>query len=136
MGSKKVIASRMIPVRNEADVIFARMQTRQVAKDVGFQMVDQARISLAVSSLAHLIRLGVQYHGCITVNQRSDEGRSGVEVVWTITAIRDSSEVMKMVDDPNWRMMVDQVITEILPDEELRITAVKWDKVSEGWRKQ
>jgi serine/threonine-protein kinase RsbT len=133
MERNSVIVSRMIPVRSESDVIFARMQTRQVARDAGFPMVDQARISLAVSSLAHLISLGVDYQGCITVQHRVEGDRSGVEVVWTVESFRDESEVIKVVEDPSWRMMVDQVTTERMPGDEIKITAVKWDKAV-GWR--
>ena len=44
-----------IYVNNDLDIVMARMQARNVAKEMGFGTVDQARISLAASELACLI---------------------------------------------------------------------------------
>lgn len=118
--------SRWITVHNEADVINARLQTRQMAKDAGLQIMDQARISLAVSSLAHMVRLGDSHPGQIIINRIAEEGRSGVQVVWILKPDTDYEDVMQALDDTALAMMVDDVNIQTSPVSGLYITAVKW----------
>lgn len=53
----KVVRQSSIPVKNEWDVIVARQHGRQLAHQIGFAMVDQTRITTAVSELARNIYL-------------------------------------------------------------------------------
>jgi hypothetical protein len=49
---------RTIPIMSQADIYAARMTTRQVAIEIGMNLIDQARISLATSSLATCLKMG------------------------------------------------------------------------------
>lgn len=118
--------SRWISVYNEVDVINARMQTRQMAKEAGLQIMDQARISLAVSSVAHVIRLGEACPGQIVINRLVEDGRSGVQVVWMIKAGEDLEQLLRALDDSSLQLMVDKMDIQSSPTTGLCITAVKW----------
>ena len=107
-------------------MINARLQTRQMAKDAGLQIHDQARISLAVSSLAHVVRLGETHHGQIIINRISEDGRSGVQVVWMLAPGQDCSEVVQALDTTAWSLMVDDVDVEAANGDGICIKAVKW----------
>ena len=41
---------RKIYINNDLDVVTARMQAREMARQLGFRTADQARISLAAST--------------------------------------------------------------------------------------
>lgn len=118
--------SRWISVYNEVDVINARMQTRQMAKEAGLPIMDQARISLAVSSVAHVIRLGEACPGQIVINRITEDGRSGVQVVWMIKPSEDYQDLLRALDDSSLQLMVDKMDVQSSPAMGLCITAVKW----------
>lgn len=46
---------RKIHVNNDLDIVTARLQAREMAKEMGFGTADQARISLATSELARVL---------------------------------------------------------------------------------
>lgn len=68
-------------IRNDFDIVAARIAARDVAKRIGFSGIDQARIATAVSELARNIFL---YAGAGTVCVRSIErrGRVGIEIIF------------------------------------------------------
>ena len=121
--------SRSITIRNEGDVINARLQTRQMAKDAGLQILDQARISLAVSSLANVVQLGGKHQGRIVINRIQEGGRSGVQVVWLLFPGESAPDIIQSLDTTAWSLMVDEVEVTTINDNEICITAVKWAEV-------
>ncbi len=46
---------RSLPIRNDLDIVTARVEAREVAKELGFGTIDQARIATATSELARNI---------------------------------------------------------------------------------
>jgi serine/threonine-protein kinase RsbT len=69
-------------IRSDLDIVTARSLARDVAKQMGFSSVDQARIATAVSELARNIFV---YAGTGQVQVRSVErnGRTGIEMEFT-----------------------------------------------------
>lgn len=117
--------SQTIAIRTEADVIHARMQTRQLAREAGLQIADQARISLAASSLAHALELGNSYEGKVTIT-RLNGHRSGIQIVYN-TSREDNSELVKdLIRTNDWKLMVDELTVSVLPGDDLMVIAVKW----------
>ena len=114
-----------IAVHSEADVILARSLVRKLARENGFNVMDQARISLATSSLAHTLGLGGTQRGQIMLECLEDGARSrGVQVVCIKTGgARDDSEPGMFSDV---RLMVDQLTVKELPADDLQVTLVKW----------
>jgi serine/threonine-protein kinase RsbT len=71
---------RSILIRNDLDIISARVEAREVAKRLGFGIIDQARISTAVSELARNIVL-YTLQGTVTIRIVTIDGKRGIEVI-------------------------------------------------------
>jgi len=71
---------RIVPVRSDLDIVTARVEGRELAKELGFGVIDQARIATAISELTRNI---VQYaeEGQVTIRPIEDGGRTGIEVI-------------------------------------------------------
>lgn len=74
-----------LQIRGEDDIVRARQRARDVARDLGFGMVDQSRIATAVSELTrNVVRYATGGRGeiAIQVIQGGSRG-TGVEIVVT-----------------------------------------------------
>lgn len=126
--------SRCIPINNEVDIINVRQQTRQMAKDAGLPIIDQARISLAVSSVAHLIRLGSGIRGQIVLNRIVEHNRSGVQVVWMIGPHSEIEAEVLELKNSKMTMMVDEMDIQVSAEVGTCITAMMWAPLTK-WSK-
>jgi serine/threonine-protein kinase RsbT len=52
-----LVEEQCIPVKTDLDIVSARVEGRNLAKEMGFGTVDQARIATAISELARNIVL-------------------------------------------------------------------------------
>ena len=73
--------TRRILIHNDLDIIVARLKSREVAREMGFSTIDQARISLATGELARLLASSVDGSGEIVVSGIQLEDHCGVQVV-------------------------------------------------------
>ena len=72
---------RCIPVKTDLDIISARVEGRNLARELGFGTIDQARIATAISELARNVVLYAP-EGKVTVRAIvSNDGGQGIEVV-------------------------------------------------------
>lgn len=70
-----------VQVKQEWDIVSARQMGRHLAKELGFGVVDQARIATAISELARNIYLYAS-EGIIEVQPvQSDSGKSGMTII-------------------------------------------------------
>lgn len=72
---------RVIPVKSDLDIVSARVEGRNLAREMGFGTIDQARIATAISELARNV---VLYAGSGMVTIRviaTKDGRKGLEVL-------------------------------------------------------
>jgi serine/threonine-protein kinase RsbT len=70
-----------IPVKTDLDIVSARVEGRNLARELGFGTIDQARIATAISELARNVVLYAP-EGKVTVKVVfSDDARRGIEVV-------------------------------------------------------
>ena len=72
--------SQTIVVQTKLDVHTARMQVRRRAREMGFDVTNQARVALATSSLALALRLGETEQDqvvidCLNSNERLHDGQ-------------------------------------------------------------
>jgi serine/threonine-protein kinase RsbT len=75
------VEEQCIPVRTDLDIVSARVEGRNLAKEMGFGTIDQARIATAISELARNVILYAP-EGRVTVKAIvSDDGGQGIEVV-------------------------------------------------------
>ncbi|WP_195201980.1 anti-sigma regulatory factor [Bacillus paralicheniformis] len=69
-----------VKILTEWDIVAARQLGRNVAKELGFGTVDQARITTAISELARNIYLYAG-KGRICIEQVQEEGKKGLKVI-------------------------------------------------------
>ncbi len=70
-----------VAIRSDLDIVIARTAVRDVAKQLGFGAIDQARIATAVSELARNIFLYAGA-GSVSVRRLERQGRRGIEIVF------------------------------------------------------
>jgi hypothetical protein len=116
--------SQAIKVRNQTDIIEARMRVRTLARTLGLDLFDQARISLATSTLAIIFGLDRTGQGLITMGKLEREGRVGVKVVLTTAGTSLHNLTAGVLDDA--KRMVDELTLETLPSGETQVTLLKW----------
>jgi serine/threonine-protein kinase RsbT len=70
----------IMEIKNEADIIRARVRAKAVAEALGFNYMDQTRIATAVSELA---RNSYQHagEGEMTIKPLNRQGRKGIEII-------------------------------------------------------
>jgi serine/threonine-protein kinase RsbT len=56
-GDSPVAVARRIPIANDLDIVAARVEGRNLAREMGFGIIDQARIATAISELARNVVL-------------------------------------------------------------------------------
>jgi len=71
---------RTVPVHSDLDIVTARVEGRELAKELGFGVIDQARIATAISELTRNI---VQYteQGEAIMRPIEVGGRVGIEII-------------------------------------------------------
>jgi len=85
-----------VRIVNEWDIVAARQLGRNVAKELGFGTVDQARITTAISELARNIYLYAG-QGQICIEKLMENGRIGLKLsaVDSGPGIKDLRQVMQ-----------------------------------------
>lgn len=116
--------SAIIPIQDSFDIIEARVQVRSLARSLGFDLFDQARISLAASTLATILGLGRDTVGQITVESYLGNSRLGIRVTCLRARPLRPEIPSGVLDDA--RRMVDEMIVESLSGGETKITLIKW----------
>ncbi|MDB5097625.1 MAG: putative anti-sigma regulatory factor, serine/threonine protein kinase [Cyanobacteria bacterium RYN_339] len=74
-------SSLPILINGDTDVITARQQGRAFAARMGFSMIEQVRITTAISELArNIVIYGVR--GSLTIHELATANRQGIELVF------------------------------------------------------
>ncbi len=121
-----------IYINNDLDIVMARMQTRQVAKKMGFSTADQARISLAASELARLLSWTMTGPAEIVITPATKNGHQGLQVMCLVQLEYvsaaddepDNSQASKSLAGA--LQLVDESNVEAQNDEQARVTLIKW----------
>jgi hypothetical protein len=116
--------SQTIAIQTEFDVFMARMQVRKLAREMGFNITNQARIALATSSLARALKLGENLQGQMIINYLGEEKCTGVQVI--CTAIDGAGQEIGPRGFAEVEWLVDELSVEQLPSNDLQVTLVKW----------
>jgi len=116
--------SQTIAVQTEFDVFMARMQVRKLARAIGFDITNQARIALATSSLARVLRLGEMHRGQVMIDHLDREEHSGLRVSCTAIVSSDFELGARAFTDVKW--LVDELIVKELPSNDVQVTLIKW----------
>ncbi|MCM3603234.1 anti-sigma regulatory factor [Robertmurraya korlensis] len=125
-----------VKIINEWDIVAARQLGRNVAKELGFGTVDQARITTAISELARNIYLYAG-QGQICIEKLYENGKAGLKVVAIDNGpgIKDIRQVMEDgystsgglgAGLPGVKRLMDEFGINSTPGDGTEITATKW----------
>jgi serine/threonine-protein kinase RsbT len=128
---------RKIYINNDLDVVTARMQAREMAKQLGFGTADQARISLAASELARVLSWNPNSPGEIIMSDADQNGQQGMQVTCRVelkhlSAANGSNQSGEILQ-PSRSLagacqLVDESIVEEQSNQQALVTLIKWLK--------
>ncbi|KKK35980.1 serine/threonine protein kinase [Mesobacillus campisalis] len=125
-----------VTIINEWDIVAARQLGRNVAKELGFGIVDQARITTAISELARNIFLYAG-KGQICIDKLNEGGKVGLAINATDNG-PGISDIRQVMEDgfstsgglgaglPGVKRLMDQFDIESSPGDGTKIKATKW----------
>lgn len=128
--------TRRIPINNDLDIVAARVEARNLAKEMGFEIIDQARIATAISELARNVVL-YAHHGQITLNQLDQNGKIGLQIICEDQGpgITDLDQIMHHSRPvaretgtglPGTKRLMDEFKIESQPGKGTTVTVCKW----------
>jgi anti-sigma regulatory factor (Ser/Thr protein kinase) len=121
-----------IYINNDLDVAMARMQTRRMAKKMGFTAADQARISLAVSELAWMLIRQTQEPAQIILSTIQRNMDAGIQIVCRLELERGSpphqDEDIENFQDKFRQVgqLMDEGMVAVEDEQYSRVTLIKW----------
>lgn len=124
-----MIKQQEIIVRSSLDVVTARVQVREMARRLGFSLTDQARISMATSSLANYLGLGKNgsSEGRISMECLEEGTRRGLKVICKRNDVDSSNYPTSYFHNESW--LVDEVdLSHITPDS-VEVAMIKWAEI-------
>ncbi|MCP1156452.1 MULTISPECIES: anti-sigma regulatory factor [Bacillus] len=125
-----------VKIINEWDIVAARQLGRNVAKELGFGTVDQARITTAISELARNIYLYAG-QGQICIEKIYDGGKAGLQIV-AVDSGPGISDMRQVMEDgfstsgglgaglPGVKRLMDEFYINSSPGDGTDIRATKW----------
>ncbi|WP_110926396.1 anti-sigma regulatory factor [Bacillus massiliglaciei] len=125
-----------VKIINEWDIVAARQLGRNFAKEQGFGVVDQARITTAISELARNIYLYAG-EGSVSIEKIYNNGKAGLRIIAEDQGpgIKD---IRKVLEDgfttsgglgaglPGAKRLMDEFDIESIPGKGTKITITKW----------
>ena len=125
-----------VKIVTEWDIVAARQLGRNVAKELGFGTVDQARITTAISELARNIYLYAG-QGQICIEKIYDGGKAGLRIV-AVDSGPGISDLRQVMEDgystsgglgaglPGVKRLMDEFLIDSNPGTGTDIKATKW----------
>ncbi|WP_108671724.1 anti-sigma regulatory factor [Peribacillus acanthi] len=125
-----------VKIINEWDIVAARQLGRNVAKELGFGTVDQARITTAISELARNIYLYAG-QGKVCIEKVYNNGKAGMKIIASDEG-PGIQDIRKVMEDgyttsgglgaglPGVKRLMDDFSIDSTPGEGTDIRATKW----------
>ncbi|NQS99219.1 MAG: anti-sigma regulatory factor [candidate division Zixibacteria bacterium] len=136
MHEERYINSEIIPILEERDVVICRQACREWARRIGFNLVDQTRITTAASELARNIH---EYAGAgeVIIQEVEDETRRGIKITFQDQGpgLDDVEEAMKEgytshkgmgMGLPGSKKLMDEFYIQSEPEKGTSVTIYKW----------
>ena len=131
-----MITKSSVQIKKEWDIVGARQMGRELAKDLGFGTVDQARIATAISELARNIYLYAG-KGRVMYETVEDMNKKGLKIIAVDEGpgIQDLSKVMEDgfstsgglgAGLPGVKRLMDYFDIDSVPSKGTEITVIKW----------
>ncbi|HBX70179.1 MAG TPA: hypothetical protein DEH25_12580 [Chloroflexi bacterium] len=102
------------------------MMARQLARNLGFRLQDQAFISLATWELAIQLGIGVSREGFVSINPITDGKREGISIVYKFEKITESD--LRVLASKEIKSLVDEleICQNVNCNGTIEISAIKW----------
>ena len=125
-----------VKIINEWDIVAARQLGRNVAKELGFGTVDQARITTAISELARNIYLYAG-QGSVSIEKLNINGKSGLKIIAEDQG-PGIEDIRRVMEDgyttsgglgaglPGAKRLMDDFEIDSIPGEGTKIITTKW----------
>lgn len=125
-----------VNIQTEWDIVAARQLGRNVAKELGFGVVDQARITTAISELARNIFI-YAHRGQVCIEKIDDKGHVGLRIIAVDNGPGINDIRLAMEDGystsgglgagmPGVKRLMDEFQIMSSPGKGTKIIAVKW----------
>ena len=125
MGCKIMVTQQILNIHNSHDIISTRMQVREAARHVGLVPGDQARISLATSSLIEGLGLGFDAGTTsVGIEELNDGKKIGLSVIFTFEDPRERQPIQAAATNIGW--MVDNLDISFPEHNKMVIILTKW----------
>jgi serine/threonine-protein kinase RsbT len=128
--------ARRIIINSDLDIVVARLRAREVAKEIGFGTIDQARISLAAGELARVLTRNMSAPGEIVISGIHTDGHLGIQVMSVSpkasgkqlpnAAVAESTLLTAENQLSSAMALVDESVVEDEGEQGTRITLMKW----------
>jgi serine/threonine-protein kinase RsbT len=127
-----------LDVRGEDDIVAARQRARELARALGFGLVDQSRIATAVSELTrNVVRYATNSEGEVWLRVLDADPRLGLEIVVADQGpgIEDVEHALRAgttsgaglgLGLPGTRRLMDEMQLESTPGRGTTVTVRKW----------
>lgn len=115
---------RTIAVRNLFDRIQVRMDVRETARNLRFDLQEQARISMAAYNVISKMDMGSVCTGEVFVNHLKESAREGMQVVCEINNNKNSNFTSASFCDTSW--LVDELYVEKAASDNTRVIVIIW----------
>jgi hypothetical protein len=120
-----MLTSQVLTINNSYDIINTRMRVREAARCVGMDLGDQARISLATSSLMEGLSVGKDSKSTsITIEALNGGQKNGLKIICTFPVSGERKTVEIAAGNIGW--MVDDINILYLAEEQVEIILTKW----------
>jgi serine/threonine-protein kinase RsbT len=132
MEATKGNTVKHIAINSDLDIIVARLRAREVAREMGFGTIDQARISLAAGELARALAHHLDQQGEIIISGVNADGHMGIQVI-SVCPQEESESKPEPPDDEEQEeefskalALVDEGFVEAEGAQGTRVTLMKW----------
>lgn len=128
MSETNKVTQRIL-IRSDLDIVSARLKVREIAREMGFGTIDQARISLAASELARVLAQNVGQIGELIVSGVNTDEHRGIQVVSVSPGDNGIDETMPTSEVvTNAIALVDEGFVDVAENRNVRVTLMKWLK--------
>jgi len=110
-------------IRTDYDVVTARQQARELARQMGFAITDQTRISTAVSEVS---RWALQRRGTIYFSHCQDAFHQGLECICIVEITLEQAAEVARIESFGARGLVDDYRVETRKGDQVALIMRKW----------
>jgi serine/threonine-protein kinase RsbT len=137
-GERVADVEERLPIRGEADIVAARQRARELARALGFGMLDQSRVATAVSELArNVVRYATESRGEALIRPVEGTRGIGLEVIVSDDGpgIADIDQALRKgfssgpglgMGLPGTRRLMDEMHLDSAPGRGTIVTIRKW----------